>query len=610
MRGGAALAACLLVAACQMAGPGTTPGGGIPAEPVLEQGSLSAAEEAEARRLYDSAETSFEARRFLEVLRTTSDLMDRFPSSSVSGAALLLSARAEIEAGAPERADEAAERYIGLLPPGDARIPEVRILQATALQEDPTGQLDRLLRIEAPVSPEALEGAEPLVRAALDSLGAADLEAALAAAPADAPLAPIVQVRLAVDLLDMGEPERADSLARAALEHGALAPDVTVAEGVLRGELPPDRARVTDFSIGLVLPEGGPPALAEFARQIAEGVEVAVSTVLGEPYQVDVASRDDEANPDMAAVIANELEFDGVAGAVGFLEDDALLAGGLSRIEGMPIISPTARTAAGAGEGVYSLEGPDPLAAAEIARYAVDRAYQRVAIILPSSNAANAEADAFEAEAARFGVPVVERFYYEAGATFFEPQVVGARDVLRAAEIAALGLGEEDTLRVETLEPVGIFVPIPREDVEFVAPQIAHFALDTLGIEVIGTSAWTDPGVLEVVDPLYTNGVVATATLGTEPSSPGRERFRSAYEEHFQRSLVSSAPALGYDATLLLLEALRPGRIRPVQVQESFRNLSDVEGATGIFSVIDGRIVRRTEVVRIRDRQLEPVTIF
>ena len=53
---------------------------------------------------------AFQARRFLELLRTTSELMERFPGSSVSGAALLLSARAELEVGAPERADSAAAR--------------------------------------------------------------------------------------------------------------------------------------------------------------------------------------------------------------------------------------------------------------------------------------------------------------------------------------------------------------------------------------------------------------------------------------------------------------------------------------------------------------------
>ncbi len=610
MRSWPALCTFLLLAACQMAGPGTARPGGALSDPVLVQGTLSRAEEAEAERLFSSAEESFRSRRFFEVVRTTTDLMDRFPSSEVSGAALLLTARAELELGAPDRAVAAADRYLDLLPPGDPRTTEVVLLQVAALQDDPSSQLERLLTLDQVADEGQLEPALAATRSAVAALSTAEIRAVLAASPADGQMASVPLARLAVDLLERGEIVEAEQLASAAIATGAADAERVVAEGVLRGELPPERERITDFTLGLVLPEGGPPALAGFAREIAEGVEVAVSTVLGEPYRIEVTTRDDEANSALAALIASELELEGVTGAVGFLEDEVLLAAAQSRVDGMPIVSPTARSAGGAGEGVYSLEGPDPQAAAEIARYAADRAYQRVAIILPSSQAAIEEADAFEAEAARWGVPVVQRFYYEPGATFFETQVVGARDLLRAAELRALGLGEEDTLRVETLEPVGIFVPIPREDVAYVAPQIAHFALDTLGIEVVGTSAWTDPGVLETVDPLYTNGVVATATVGAGPSAPGRQRFREAYEAHFQRSLVSSAPALGYDAALLLLEALRPGRVQPAQVQESFLTLQDVEGATGIFSVVDGRVVRRTEVVRIRDRQLEPVPIF
>jgi ABC-type branched-subunit amino acid transport system substrate-binding protein len=512
--------------------------------------------------------------------------------------------------GASERADSAAARYLGLLPPGDPRATAVRLLQVNAWQGRPDLQLDRLLRIDDTARPEELEAAIPLAREAAEALTTDELEAVLANAPSGGPLAPIPQVALAVERLDRGDSEGANRLAEAALESGVDEPERAIAEGVLRGELPPGRGRVTSFSVAVVLPVGGPPALAEFARQVEEGVEVAVATVLSEEYQVALTERDDEANPALSALLASELEIEGVAGAVGFLEDDALLAAGQARIEGLPIISPTARTAGQAGEGVYSLEGPDPIAAEELARYAATRAFQRVAVIMPASDAAIEEADAFQAEAARFGVPVVQRFYYEPGATFFETQVVGARDVLRAAEIAALGLGEEDTLRVEMLEPVAIFLPIPREDVEFLAPQISHFGLDTLAIEVLGTSAWTDPGVLETVAPIYLNGVVATSVVGTGQFSPGRERFRAAYEDHFRRTLVSSTPALGYDAALLLLEALRPGRIRPEDVLESFRSLVDVEGATGIFSVIDDRVVRRTEVVRIRNRALDPVPLF
>jgi len=610
MRGRLALAACVLAAACAMAGPGTGGARGPLPTPVLSDAPLTREEEAEAERLYASAQASYEARRFFEVLRTTSELMERYPGSSVSGAALLMSARAELEAGAGERADAAAERYLGLLPAGDPRAAPVRILQAQAWQGDPALQLDRLLRIDEGARDQDVEEAMAMVRAATAALTPAELEAVLAAAPSDGPLATIPQVELAVDLLDRGQSERASQLARLALREGVREPERSLAEGVLRGELPPERARVLTFGVGMVLPESGPPALSEYARSVAEGVEVALATVLPEEYTVTLAERDDEANPALSALIASELELEGIAGAVGFLEDESLIAAAQARVEGLPIVSPTARSADQAGEGVFSLEGADPIAAREIARYAVARAYQRVAVILPSNAAAIEEADAFEAEAGRFGVPIVQRFYYEPGVTFFEEQVVGARNVLRSAEIAALGLGQDDTLHLEVLQPVAIFAPIPREDVEFLAPQIAHFALDTLGIELIGTSAWTDPGVLEEIDPLYVNGVVATSVVGGGTFSPGRERFRAAYEDHFQRTLVSSTPALGYDAALLLLEALRPGRIQPAQVLESFRNLRDVEGATGIFSVIDDRVVRRTEVVRIRNRRVEPVPAY
>ena len=50
---------------------------------------------------------------------------------------------------------------------------------------------------------------------------------------------------------------------------------------------------------------------------------------------------------------------------------------------------------------MYSLEGPDPQAAASIARYAASRAFQRIAIVHPQTPAAEAEADAFEAVAAQ-----------------------------------------------------------------------------------------------------------------------------------------------------------------------------------------------------------------
>lgn len=600
----------LLATGCQLAGvEPVAPGGAGGPDPVVAPGPIAASDEQAAADLYARAQSSFEARRFLEVLRLTDELVRRFPAADVSGAAVLLSARAEFEAGSVERADAAAERYIALLPAGDARAGPVRLFQAEILSGQPLIQLDRLLRIEPGAPPVVVASALALVRTRLDSLGVDELGIVADGAPRGGPAASPLYARLAAELLARGDDARAREMAAAAVAAGATGSDLTVAEGVMRGELPDGLRPSRAFSIATVLPVAGPPALADFSRLISEGIEVALATVLGAEYHVDVVARDDEGDPLVAAGIVSELEAEPVAGAIGFLLDDEMVSAASARVAGLPIVSPTARSVGLVGEGAYSLEGAQLQAARSIALHAASRAHQRVAMIYPDTPEAAEEADAFAATAAEFGIPIVGRFTYLSGATDFDPQFRQARNVLRAAEIAALGLTEADSLVhvAELVQPVGLFMPIPAEDVELVAPQFAYQGLDTLAIEVMGTSGWTDQQVLRRVDARLLAGVVATSPIAAGPGSAGYARFQQAYETYFQRSLVSPTPALGYDAALLLLEALRPGRLRPQDVQRAFEGLTDVEGATGVFSVVDRRIVRRTEVVRIERGRLLPM---
>lgn len=592
--------------ACRTVGGPSAPGAGPPAV-VVEPGPISEAEQERADSLLESARRSFEARRFFEVLRTTEDLLDSFPASRASGEALRLAAIAHGEVGETAEADSVAARYVALLPADDPRSTEMRLLQARALTRDPAARLDRLLRIEDVADSTENAEATAMVRAAADSLAVDTLQSVVEGVEGDGPLVPIAEARLAVTLLEWSRTDAARLYARRSVEGGVTGTEREWAEGVLAGELPEGRGRVTTFQIGAILPTGGPPALADYAELIREGIEVAVATVLGEEFTVSAVVEDDEGDPQRGAELVRELESDGVVGIVGPLLDEVLLSAELARTAPLPLISPTARSSVQAGEGVYSLEGADPGAAEAIAEYAASRAFQRIAMLYPDNPAARAEADAFEARAGELGMPVVARFEYQPGATSFESPILGSRNALRGDELAALGLTEDDTLHVEVLEPVALFMPLPPEDVEFVAPQVIHFGLDTLAIEVLGTSGWTDSQTLAALDTRLTTGVVATARRGTGPTAEGWLRFREAYEEYFQRTLVSPAPAVGYDATLILLEALRQGRVEPGQLRSELDRLDEIQGATGIFSVRDGRIVRETEVVRIQDGVAVPL---
>ena len=132
------------------------------------------------------------------------------------------------------------------------------------------------------------------------------------------------------------------------------------------------------------------------------------------------------------------------------------------------------------------------------------------------------------------------------------------------------------------------------------------FGLDTLAIRILGTGGWTDAQTLETVDDRHTTGVVATAPVSGGPGSPGYARFEEAYEGYFRRSLVSPVPALGYDAALLLLEGAREGPRTREQLHAAMERVRSLEGATGTFSVVGGKVMPSTRVVRIEHGILIP----
>lgn len=602
------LAAATIPGGCQqppgprVAGPPAFP------DPVLAPGPLSPSREARAADLYRQAREALDAGNASRAQALTAEVVQLHPQSPVSGVALLLYARASLDLGTLDAADEAAGRFAGLVSPGDPRESEARLLQARVQERrgNEAARLARLLQIPDGAPAALVTQAVDAAREAAGRVDGTDLERLLGEAPVGGVVRPVVLARYAAVLFGAGRASEASRAAQAALDAGAASTDSVTAAAVLAGRgvegvLPGGASRRA--TLGAVLPLGGSPAFREFATSVAEGIEVAAAT-FPQGVTVEVVSLDDQGDPALAGAAVTELERSGALGAIGFLEEGSLDAAADRRTGIFPLVSPTSRTAR--GEGTYTLSGADPQAAVAMARYAAREGFRRVAVIHSRSSESQEEAEAFEGALRSLGVPMAGRFAYDAGATYFQEPIAAAQEALRGAEIRALGLGPEDTLRVEMLEPVALFVPVPAEDVELLAPQLTFFGLDTLAIRILGTSGWTDNRTLGAVDNRHTTGVVATTPVDGGPGTPGYMRFRQAYERHFQRTLVSPVPALGYDAALLLLAGLQEGARSPSQLRAAVERVRDLEGATGSFSVVGGRVVRRTQVVRIEHGTLIP----
>lgn len=559
------------------AGPPEPPPG--PPVVTLAPGRLSAEAEAEAEALLAAAGAAFDAGRHAEARTAASTVVETLPASRVSVDALLLLARAEAAAGEVEAATLHAERLARLLPPDDERQTATALVRAQALQsaDRPAEAVRVLLALPPELTPVGGE-ADALVRTVAEELDRDALGSILQGAPLGNPLGVPVMLAYAGRLRLAGDAEGAERLAAAALEAGAGGDDAEIARAIVEGRALPGEA---PGRIAAVLPLSGSPALRTFAQGVRDGIEAAIAS---SPLDgaVEVEFLDDAGEIAQVTERVREAESGGVAAILGPLQDDALQAAVLARGGPVPIVSPTANELPADAGQVYSLGSVDPGAPLALADWAAAVGLDQVVVLHPSRGPSAEEARIFVERLNELGGSVLRSLTYDPGATSF-------RDQMQA---------------VQGLRPAALVLPVPATDVQAIASQAAFYALDTLGIQLMGTAAWGDAGVRAAVSTRYTDGVI-TASPRLVEGEGGFDRFVDGYETHFQRSLADAqAPALGWDAASLILRVLENGARGPAAVAAALEEVDDFDGATGMLSVDGGRILRRHDVFCVENAGL------
>jgi branched-chain amino acid transport system substrate-binding protein len=556
-----------------------------PAPIVLTLGPTSRADEAQADRLYQAALEDFEADRLTEAAAAASTVVEDFAATRVSGASLWLLARVHERSGQPDAALGAATRYATALPPEDTRLGIVRLLQARALSEldRPAEATRQILSIPVDAPADVRSQALDLVRAFATQLDREELGDLLSATPLGQPLAAPLMVTYARVLRLGGDPDGAREYAQAALAAGAEGSDQEQADALLADLGGAGAADVPTVRIAALLSSTGPPTLQRYATLIEEGVRAALESS-ETPANVELLVRDDGGDPTGVGGLIRQLESDSVVAVIGPLLDDLLDGAASARATPLPFVSPTALTVQGEA-GIFSLGAPDPGSAETLARYAAASGLEYVVVIHPDEPNATFQAQAFLETFQELRGSILRTLTYPPGTTYFE-------EVLRQAE---------------ALSPDALFFPAPAGDIEALAPQVSFFGLDTLGVNVLGSSDWASEDVLRAVSPRHTNGVVTTAPRMPGPPSEAYQGFVRAYEERFQRSLRDPLPATGYDAASLILFAVRTGARTAAEVRTALASIQGFEGATGVLSVEDGRVVREHHLLCIQNGQLLPI---
>ncbi len=483
--------------------------------------------------------------------------------------------RSEVELGAEQRVEE---------PDSPGSLPEEAGRRAEALFQ--AGEMESAAR-EFLALP-----AEMVTAAVVDRMGAAASRlgrheiAAIAAMAADNTADPRfgpVFAQRAFSLALSGKPEEAREFAIRARNTGAKGRVGRIAAAVLDGDL---SSVMLDFPvIGAVLPVSGSPSNREYARRFMEGAEVAAQLARRAGVPVEWVVEDNRGTVSGTARGVSALVARGAVAILGPLVDENVSAAAQVKPREVALFSPTARRVPVEQGGVYSLGATDPGAARTLAAVVSDLGYGNAVVVHPETPGETLEAAAFEEAFQALGGNVRRRIPYAPGTTTFEGPLVSTGSLL----------------------PELLVVAAPAADLELLAPQIAFFGLDTLGIQIAGTAAWTAPSTIRSVARRHTDRVIAVSPVPTGSAEDRSAEFVEAYENHFLRTLDSAVPAAGFDLFRMALTAYGEGLRTAEELVDVLEGFRRFEGVTGRYSVAGSRLVREFFPVRIFEGTLLPV---
>ena len=127
----------------------------------------------------------------------------------------------------------------------------------------------------------------------------------------------------------------------------------------------------------------------------------------------------------------------------------------------------------------------------------------------------------------------------------------------------------------------GIFIPIYKEDLEFIAPQIAY---SNIQAQYLGNNDWYEIEQLKK-NKNYINGIVFGSDGYFNEESWDFRQFRNEFRTKLKKS-PSVYSLIGYDCFKYILQAFDPQNANMSQNQ-FLRNLNKLNKYNGIYRVID-----------------------
>ena len=377
--------------------------------------------------------------------------------------------------------------------------------------------------------------------------------------------------------------------------------------------------------VGKSILEGAELALEEFNHQHNSNLKIAVKDYGQEITKAITAYKDLSQNQN-------------VLGVVGPLENDITAAcAAISHYEKFPLISPTAteNDLVGYSEYFFQLSTPIDIVAESIAHYALDSLkISRYATFAPLDDHFIKMVSKFTETVEKSGAQIaVQSWYYPGDQDVYKQFMKIKRTGLKLAFADSVSQQNPDilpgqidslykdylTVEEEKMEetkvnidsadiPVssidGIFIPIFKEDLELIAPQIAY---SNIQAQYLGNKDWYNDEQLKN-NKNYVNGIIFSSDGYLNEESWDYRQFRNAFRTKYKKTPTLYA-IIGYDSFKYILQAY-DSATPDMNRNQFLLNLKTLNTYNGIYRKIDlnkERVNQSVQLLKYNYGQIIPL---
>jgi len=364
-----------------------------------------------------------------------------------------------------------------------------------------------------------------------------------------------------------------------------------------------NKIKQSRYLLAVILPLSG--QLASFGNQALHGAELAIQLFKEElpGASVGLVVRNSEEDPSRLRLPLDAWleEYHPVAVVGPLLSKEVNRVAAVLQKVDTALITPgaTARRLFSLGDTVFRNAVTNRFLCNAIAEYAVlELEAERFAVLFPDEQLGRRWVDCFSEGVVKLGGEVVLTERYPLSDTDFSRTILR----LKKADLEQEGLIEEIENEEGEVEPLytpgfeAIFLPADAVRAGLIIPQLLFHEFNTVGI--LGTNSWNSEEFLKLAGS-YADGVVFADGFFKESTDPVVETFVTQYRARFNDEPDLFA-AQSYDATRLILAAMRRGALTPAKVKAAIAETVDFPGAAGfIYEILEGELIKEPFFIQV-----------